>query len=120
MLERNEQAAYMQMMFGIHARQVPAWMFVQRSGDGVSFVGASASSALTWESTQTHQLVLGDVVVRPHFAVASDVFRGRGLQGLATADHGEFLSAADMSVLCDPMGRILKYQQNVAEILARD
>jgi hypothetical protein len=117
MLEKNEQAAYMQMIFGIHARQVPAWMFIQRHGAGVSFVGASASADLTWESTQAHQLVLGEMVVRPHLAVASDVFRGHGLQGLATASHGEFLSAADMSVLCDPTGRILKYQQKVAEIL---
>lgn len=88
---------YTQALYGQHARHVPAWMYVQDGGTGiVSFVGASKVNVeqhlagvhpLRYGSTRTHQLIVGEIIVRPHLVVATDDLRGMGLAGLATNDH---------------------------------
>ncbi len=80
-------------MFGVNATHVPAWMFIQEQGDGlVSFVGASRvppgqRHPLRYGSDRTHQLVIGEIVVRPHTVHATDDCRGAGLAGLAQGEH---------------------------------
>ncbi|MFE9137818.1 hypothetical protein [Streptomyces sp. NPDC007355] len=96
-----------------HARHVPAWMYVQRAGDGtVSFVGSSRVSdpdhPLQYGSARTHQLIVGELVVRPHFAVGTDVLRGQGLGGIAALgghDLARYLGCGD--VVLDPYGKLI-------------
>jgi hypothetical protein len=57
----------------------------------VSFVGGSRTDApdhpLRYGSRRTHQFLLGDLIVRPRLAVATDTLRGQGLAALVTHDH---------------------------------
>ncbi|MFF9076315.1 hypothetical protein ACF1A9_29085 [Streptomyces sp. NPDC014872] len=97
-----------------HARHVPAWMYVQRVGDGtISFVGSSRVSTpahpLHYGSTRTHQLVVGELIVRPHFVVGTDALRGKGLGGIAAQgshDLLRYLSCGD--VILDPYDKLPK------------
>jgi hypothetical protein len=77
---------YVRAMFGEHALHVPAWLVVQDQGNGtVALVGASKMNAphpLRYGSERTHQLIIGELVVRPHRVVASDALRGNGLAAL--------------------------------------
>jgi hypothetical protein len=88
------------LMFGENARQVPAWFYVQDNGaGGITFVGASNVTGthrpapldhphpLRYGSERTHQLVVGEIIVRPHLVIATDALRGMGLSALATHDH---------------------------------
>lgn len=85
-------ADYGKVLFGQHAVHVPMWMWVRHQGtqDGdtiVSFVGASrvtgAAHPLRYGSERTHQLVVGELLVRPHVVLGTDEHRGYGLAGLA-------------------------------------
>lgn len=76
-------------VLGEHARHVPCWLYVQDQGKGVvSIVGASRTGAsrhpLRYDSARTHQLIVGEIVVRPHSIVATDALRGMGLSGLVS------------------------------------
>lgn len=105
-------------MYGEWARHVPAWLYVQDNGEGQrSFVGATQSSDLSYGQPHTHQFILGELIVRPHFAVSSNAFRGHGLTGLATVNHSDFLLAEDLSIICDPMGVLSKMHQRIQAIL---
>jgi hypothetical protein len=85
---------YTKVMFGQHAVHVPAWLVVQDGGEGlVSFIGGSKVGVesfaaglhpLRFGSAKTHQLVIGEIIVRPHRVTTSDDRRGSGLAGLAT------------------------------------
>lgn len=95
---------YSKVLFGQHAVHVPAWLWVQHQGteDGatfVSFVGASKVQGLNplrFGSDRTHQLLVGEIVVRPHRVAHTDAYRGHGLAGLFS--EGPF-------PLADLMGR---------------
>jgi len=87
----NLGADYSKVLFGQHAVHVPMWMWVQHQGDlggdtTVSFVGASRvrgdAHPLRYGSQRTHQLILGELLVRPHQVVHTDTHRGHGLAGL--------------------------------------
>ncbi|MFI6112913.1 hypothetical protein [Kitasatospora sp. NPDC051164] len=91
---RPSDAALAGLMLDPHARHVPSWMYVQDSGPGlVTFVGSSRISGtgdahpLRYGSRRVHQLIVGEIVVRPHYAVGTDALRGQGLGGLATSSH---------------------------------
>jgi hypothetical protein len=73
-------------MFGQHARHIPMWMKVQDQGDGtVIFAGSSKKGTpIRYGSNRTHQLILGEMIVRPHLVCASDEFKGCGVDGLLT------------------------------------
>ena len=76
---------YPKVMFGPNAIHVPAWMVVQEMGQGgVALVGASLSRLPLYGSTLPHVLVAGELIIRPHVAVASDKLRGLGAAGLLT------------------------------------
>jgi hypothetical protein len=99
--------AYTRLIFGQHARHVPGWLYVQDAGDGtVSFVGSSRVTdgphPLRYGSRRTHQLVIGEVIVRPHLVVASDVARGAGLAGLVTGEfHDPMIRSGEVLVDID-------------------
>lgn len=84
---------YTKFVFGENAIHVPAWMYVQGGGDDgvVSFVGAShlpalgAAHPLRYGSDRTHQLIVGEMVVRPHLVVGTDAHRGAGLAALISS-----------------------------------
>ncbi|WP_329020408.1 hypothetical protein [Streptomyces sp. NBC_01601] len=91
MHHRLTTAALPHIAADANVRHVPAWLYVQNQGDGlVSFVGASrvpthsGPHPLRYGSSRTHQLVVGELIVRPHYAIGTDVLRGQGLGGLAT------------------------------------
>jgi hypothetical protein len=89
----GENAA--RMLYGQDARHVPAWLYVQNQGSGlVSFVGASAAKdssgvhPLRYQHPDyEHVFVVGEIIVRPHLAIATNALAGSGLGGLATVDH---------------------------------
>ncbi|PZD70171.1 hypothetical protein C1752_17186 [Acaryochloris thomasi RCC1774] len=95
-----------QMMYGQHAVRVPAWLYTQPGKEEVIFVGATKDLRASHGNQRTHQFMLGEIILRPHFAVASDNFRGHGATALLTANHMDFLLADDMEVICDPMGKL--------------
>ncbi|MGW1007505.1 hypothetical protein [Streptomyces sp. NPDC002520] len=108
---RPTDAALAHIALDAHARHVPAWMYVQNQGDGlVSFVGASRVPAgsephpLRYDSSRTHQLVVGELIVRPHYAIGTDVLRGQGLGGLATQSPDLARLVGRGEVLLDPYG----------------
>jgi len=93
------------VMYGSNARHVPAWLYVQQAGPGVaSFVGASrvagGANPLLYGTARTHVFVVGEIIVRPHVAIATDAYRGHGLGGLATSsnDIGEMLRHGELIV----------------------
>ena len=94
-LNAAQDEAYIKAMFGQYARHVPAWYTIQNHGKGIlSFIGSSmtASRAL-WGAEETHQFVVGELIMRPHLIIASDAFRGHGLGGmLFETDPAEWLS----------------------------
>jgi hypothetical protein len=73
---------YLSALYGPDARHVPAWMYVQDQGGGtVALVGASRTPdeahPLRYGSQRTHQLIVGEVIVRPHYVIASDALIGQ-------------------------------------------
>lgn len=95
---------YTKIMFGENARHVPAWMYVQDAGEGrVSFVGASRvvdlAHPLRYDSERTHQLIVGELVVRPHQVFATDALQGEGLANLVHGHDIETLLAQGERVL---------------------
>ncbi len=75
-------------MFGQHAIHIPVNIIVQdmsSQGDGniTAVLQSSAGRPLMFGGKMTHQLIMGDMVLRPHLVVESDAFRGHGLSGLA-------------------------------------
>lgn len=91
------------VMFGAAAVHVPAWLYVQ---DGGIIVGASKDPRVAFGGTKTHQLMLGEIILRPHWVVESNSFRGHGVTSLLTSSHQDFLMADDLTVLADPLGKI--------------
>jgi hypothetical protein len=91
-------------LLGERARHVPAWLYVQDQGAGlVAFVGASrnplaaAAHPLRYGSERTHQLIVGELVVRPHRVIATDLLRGHGLASLVGQpyDVGDLLTMGE-------------------------
>ncbi|WP_446046025.1 hypothetical protein [Streptomyces olivaceus] len=103
-------AALAHIALDANVRHVPAWLYVQDQGDGtVSFVGSSrvpggGAHPLRYGSDRTHQFLVGELLVRPHYALDTNVLRGQGLGGLVTQhpDLGRFLQ--DGEILLNPHG----------------
>jgi hypothetical protein len=86
------------------------WIVVQNQGvNAVSFVGASKSVEVRYGSDMTHQLIVGELIVRPHYIIASNHFRGTGLGALLTTafDLQDWLN--DGRILADPLIRLKAY-----------
>ncbi len=96
------------LMYGENAVHVPMWMVVQDAGNAVSFVGASQNTSLRFGSKLTHQLVIGEFVIRPHVVVESEHGKGSGLSGMITRDPKDFFEYG--KVILDPMGIAKDYR----------
>ncbi|WP_327378917.1 hypothetical protein OG393_33980 (plasmid) [Streptomyces sp. NBC_01216] len=109
---RPSDAALTGLALDPHARHVPSWMYIQDSGPGlVTFVGSSRipdtgdAHPLRYGSRRSHQLVVGEIILRPHYAVGTDAVRGQGLGGLVTHGHDFRAFLEHGEVLLDPYGR---------------
>lgn len=97
MSDLTQGVDYARVMFGENARHVPAFFYVQDAGPGlVSFVGASAlpdelAHPLRYGSQRSHQIFVGDILVRPRTVVGTDALRGYGLAALLTQGVGHDL-----------------------------
>jgi hypothetical protein len=111
----SEDDRMMKAMYGQFARHVPVMMFVQDQGPGVvSFIGASKSIDMRYGSNMTHQLIVGELIVRPHYVIGSNHFRGYGLAGMLQAcDLEEWIENGQ--VLADPMGKMKALNLKVLE-----
>jgi hypothetical protein len=83
---------YVKAILGNNAVHVPAWLYIQDQGSGVvTFVGSSRTDSpdhpLRCGSPRTHQLIVGEIIVRPHSVLATDALRGDGLASLVTSGH---------------------------------
>lgn len=111
-MDMDQTDAQLKYLLGQHANRVPAWMYVQSAGDGlVSFAGASRVSDLAhplrYGSDRSHQLIVGEAVIRPHFVIATDALRGEGLGGLVSKGGHDFpRMLSDGEVLLDIVGHL--------------
>jgi hypothetical protein len=109
-------STYVRALFGANAVHVPAWFYVQHMGrdntghETVAFVGASRVETgphpLRFGSDRTHQLVIGDIVVRPHTVNATDALRGHGLAGLVLGSDHDVAMAGDVVIAARPGGPV--------------
>lgn len=83
------------VMFGERAFHVAMNLLVQNyhgEGGGIAsgvFQASKGHEALTFGSKRSHLLILGDLYYRPHMVVASDAFRGSGIEHLFTNGFGD-------------------------------
>lgn len=83
-----ETDAYIQAMFGKHAFRVPMNFIIQ--GDinnpaqisGVWQGESPEMKKMLFNSKKAHQLILGDIVIRPHLVLETDAFIGMGINGI--------------------------------------
>jgi len=107
MFDKDETDRMTRAMFGQYARHVPAWVVIQDMGEaGVIIVGASRSQDLRYDDNHIHQLILGELIVRPHCVIGSNHLVGSGAAGLLHADNDLRAWAEHGTVICDPMGKI--------------
>lgn len=108
------------VIWGEHARHVPAWMVVQDGGDTtVALAGSSMTpggpNPLRYGSRQPHQLVVGEIIVRPHVVIETEALRGYGF--------GQFLTSMPPlnELIEDGQGRlIIGTAAQLAELVHRD
>lgn len=90
------------MMFGCHALHVPMNIVVQDMGDKVSLcIAQIAGKRIRFGSDKTHQLILGDAVIRPHAVLESDKFIGLGMSAVVTMDWRDW---SDEKIILNPSG----------------
>ena len=89
---KEQTDAMTRALFGVNAVHVPFNAIIQGAGtekgiSRITIVGQSSFPTklhpLTFGSKMIHQLVLGDIVFRPHIAIESNAFIGYGIGGLA-------------------------------------
>lgn len=109
-----DNKAYMKAMYGCNALHIPAWFVVQDQGPGtVAIVGASRDTSVRYKSEKTHQLIIGELIVRPHLVVESDHLAGAGLSGLLTTGDTIEDWVRHGKVIIDPMGKIIPGGKNL-------
>jgi len=96
---------YVKALFGVHAIHAPVKLVVQEANEGLYVAVLVTDTDLSFGSEKTHQLILGDVVVRPHIVVETNAFRGHGLTSLATTSMDGWRRYS--KVLMNPGGRKL-------------
>lgn len=85
------QDPFVKAMFGCYSMQVPINIIVQKHNDIVCSIIGQSNSILAYGSKMTHQLIMGDAVIRPHAIIESNAFRGYGSAGLMCMDYREWL-----------------------------
>jgi hypothetical protein len=101
------------MLYGHAAVRVPAWMVVLNHREkGVAIAGASTSSDMLFGGQLTHTFVVGELIVRPHLAVATNKYRGDALDSIL--QHGETMQSLieypGNQVVADPLNIVAKYK----------
>jgi len=86
------------VMFGQNAVHTPGWLILQDAGDNVIVVGIMPKAALAHLMPKTHTLIIGDFVIRPHIASATDACRGNGIGGFIMHPHVEEFIDGDFLV----------------------
>jgi hypothetical protein len=94
------------VMYGEHARHVPAWLYVQRQGPGVvglvagSHVPGGPPHPLLYGSDRQHAFVIGEIIVRPHLVITTDALQGYGAGSLYLGPHefGEMLDDGELAI----------------------
>lgn len=104
---KSDADAMTRALFGDNAIKVPFNAIVQDQGQVCLVIAQIASPKIKFGGTKTHQLILGDAVVRPHLVVEIDGMRGRGAAGLIRTPPQEWIEQEDLSVLVDIAGRVL-------------
>jgi hypothetical protein len=104
---------YVRAMFGQNAVQIPFNCIVQADPDtksvaAIVVVRGPEAMRLTFGSKRTHQLILGDAVIRPHAVIESNHCRGYGLTGLATSGFRMDEWAEKGKIILDSTGRLAK------------
>lgn len=106
-----ETDSIIRSMFGANAVAVPFNCIVQPMRNQtilavVAIQGAEAAR-LTFGSNLTHQLIMGDAVVRPHCVVESNHLQGCGLAGIALSGFADVDAwVRQGNVILDAMGRL--------------
>lgn len=81
------------LMYGQHARHVPAWAYVQRHGEhvvglvGGSRVAEGTPHPLLYGASYQHVFIVGEVIVRPRIAIGTDALMGYGAGSLYLGQH---------------------------------
>ncbi len=81
---------YTQLLFGKNAMTIPFNAVIQ--GDpknkqvlAIVLIQGDHALKLMYNSKLTHQLIIGDAVIRPHIIVESNHLRGAGVTGIVTS-----------------------------------
>ncbi len=92
MLDPATSEAYLKAMFGENARKAAGWLVIQDAGtteDGkpIHLIAGVVTGDLRHDGAEgfTHEMVVGEVVIRPHRAHAGNNYRGCGVSALLTA-----------------------------------
>lgn len=103
-------------MYGQNAIHVPLNLIVQNMGEGkvTGVFQTTAGLPMMFGSIMTHQLIMGDVIIRPHLVMETNALRGAGFSALARDGFQNVEEWMNGNVLLDPMGR-LKELTNAAE-----
>lgn len=99
---------FMRAMFGPNAVHVPINLIVQDGGEGGIVTGVFQSChglALKYGSRKTHQLIFGDMIIRPHLVCHTDALQGVGISGLARSGFIDVEKWMEGGVLINPMGK---------------
>lgn len=95
-LDNSTTDEFTTALFGTRARRASVTLYVQEAEDGsVAIVGGSRRQVgqsadlphpLRYGSARTHQLIVGEIIVRPtRLLITTDELRGYGLAGLITS-----------------------------------
>ena len=112
----NDDVDYTKAMFGENAIHIPFNATIQQSGKHndtyvFSIIGqtscVSPVSPVMFGGTKTHQLILGDCIIRPHLVIETNDMQGRGISGLARTGMDEWVRS-NHNILLDPMGKASK------------
>ncbi len=88
-------------MYGVNAIQVPAVLKIQDNNGLSVIVGYSQGDKLRFGSKLVHQLVICDIIVRPHLVMESDKFAGSGASGLLKQHPTEWERE---NIILNPLG----------------
>jgi len=102
----SQEVDWVKAMFGENAAHAPVQLCIQDMGEGtVIIVGASKFQAphpFRFGSSSLHQLVQGDLVLRPHWVGETDTLRGFGVSGILTSS--QFGDPDAWRTILDPVG----------------
>lgn len=91
----NDADIYTRAMFGQNAIQVPFNCIVQANPNentvaAVIVVGGSSQTLrYMFGGKKTHQLIIGDAIIRPHLVMDSDHLTGTGIAGIARSGFAD-------------------------------